>query len=77
MYLNNIINNSMDLNELKKLLDFEDIKTKHEKFVFFIDYFVNWFSTIMILKNEPIKLADQDIVKFHFVKCLFWHQAKA
>lgn len=43
MYLNNIINNSMDLNELKKLLDFEDIKTKHEKFVFFIDYFVNWF----------------------------------
>ena len=26
MYLNNIINNSMDLNELKKLLDFEDIK---------------------------------------------------
>lgn len=43
MYLNNIINNSMDLNELKKLLDFEDIKTEHEKFVFFIDYFVNWF----------------------------------
>ncbi len=35
MYLNNIINNSMDLNELKKLLDFEDIKTKHEKICIF------------------------------------------
>ena len=43
MYLNNIIDNLMNLNELKKLLNFEDIKTKHEKFVVFIDYFVNWF----------------------------------
>ena len=30
MYLDNIIDNPMDLNELKKLLNFEDIKTKYE-----------------------------------------------
>ena len=35
MYLDNIIDNPMDLNELKKLLNFEDIKTKHEKFCSF------------------------------------------
>ncbi len=34
MYLNNIINNSMDLNELKKLLDFEDIKTSMKNLYF-------------------------------------------
>ncbi len=35
MYLNNIINNSMDLNELKKLLDFEDIKKQSMKNLYF------------------------------------------
>ena len=61
----------MDLNELKNLLNFEDIKTKHEKFVVFIDCFINWFFNNQNIEKRTNKIGRPKYNEISLVKCLF------
>lgn len=68
MYSNNIQDNLMDLNELKTLLNFDNNQTMHEKFVVFIDYFVNWFFDYHNIEKRTNKIGRPKYCEISLLK---------